>query len=71
MFRIDDNDVVDATLSGNAARFINHSCEVRIAFIRVATAQGKQRNQGIWMFIFPDGENTVNLPKKYDFTQGI
>ncbi len=28
MFRIDDNDVVDATLCGNAARFINHSCEV-------------------------------------------
>ncbi|KAJ3609396.1 hypothetical protein NHX12_023919 [Muraenolepis orangiensis] len=27
MFRIDDFDVVDATLRGNAARFINHSCE--------------------------------------------
>ena len=29
MFRIDDDDVIDATMSGNAARFINHSCEVR------------------------------------------
>jgi SET domain-containing protein len=29
MFRIDDHYVVDATLKGNAARFINHSCEVR------------------------------------------
>ncbi|KPJ21163.1 Histone-lysine N-methyltransferase trithorax [Papilio machaon] len=28
MFRIDDNLVVDATLKGNAARFINHSCDV-------------------------------------------
>lgn len=28
MFRIDDNLVVDATMKGNAARFINHSCEV-------------------------------------------
>lgn len=28
MFRIDDNFVVDATMRGNAARFINHSCEV-------------------------------------------
>lgn len=28
MFRIDDHLVVDATLRGNAARFINHSCEV-------------------------------------------
>lgn len=29
MFRIDDTFVVDATLFGNEARFINHSCEVR------------------------------------------
>nr|CAD7257816.1 unnamed protein product [Timema shepardi] len=27
MFRIDDHLVVDATMRGNAARFINHSCE--------------------------------------------
>ncbi|XP_041923797.1 histone-lysine N-methyltransferase 2A isoform X3 [Alosa sapidissima] len=27
MFRIDDYEVVDATMHGNAARFINHSCE--------------------------------------------
>lgn len=33
MFRIDDNLVVDATLKGNAARFINHSCDVSYFFV--------------------------------------
>ena len=28
MFRIDDSTIVDATMHGNCARFINHSCEV-------------------------------------------
>lgn len=32
MFRIDDNFVVDATMRGNAARFINHSCDVSWSF---------------------------------------
>ena len=30
MFRVDEQTVVDATVHGNAARFINHSCEVYI-----------------------------------------
>lgn len=30
MFRIDDDTVIDATMHGNAARFINHSCDVSI-----------------------------------------
>lgn len=32
MFRIDDHFVIDATLSGNSARFINHACEVSWTF---------------------------------------
>jgi len=28
MFKVDENFTVDATRRGNAARFINHSCEV-------------------------------------------
>ena len=27
MFRVDDDVVVDATVKGNAARFINHACD--------------------------------------------
>ena len=30
MFRIDDDVVIDATMKGNSARFINHSCDVSI-----------------------------------------
>lgn len=32
MFRVDDNLVIDATMRGNAARFINHSCDVSNKF---------------------------------------
>ena len=33
MFKVDDNFTVDATQKGNAARFINHSCEVSSYFL--------------------------------------
>ncbi|KAK2847190.1 hypothetical protein Q5P01_010189 [Channa striata] len=41
MFRIDDYEVVDATLHGNAARFINHSCEPN-CYSRVITVDGQK-----------------------------
>lgn len=41
MFRIDDYEVVDATVHGNAARFINHSCEPN-CFSRVITVDSKK-----------------------------
>lgn len=28
LFRIDDDTIIDATKTGNLARFINHSCDV-------------------------------------------
>jgi SET domain-containing protein len=31
MFRLDHDRIIDATFAGNAARFINHSCAVRVA----------------------------------------
>ncbi|XP_066529898.1 histone-lysine N-methyltransferase 2B isoform X2 [Hoplias malabaricus] len=41
MFRIDDFDVVDATVHGNAARFINHSCEPN-CYSRVINVEGRK-----------------------------
>ena len=34
MFRVDSFDVIDATECGDAARFINHSCEVFHLYLR-------------------------------------
>lgn len=41
MFRIDDHEVVDATMHGNAARFINHSCEPN-CYSKVITVDNKK-----------------------------
>ncbi|XP_077162914.1 histone-lysine N-methyltransferase 2A isoform X2 [Paroedura picta] len=41
MFRIDDCEVVDATMHGNAARFINHSCEPN-CYSRVINIDGQK-----------------------------
>lgn len=42
MFRVDDLEVVDATMHGSAARFINHSCEPN-CYSRVIQAEGRKR----------------------------
>lgn len=41
MFRIDDFDVVDATMHGSAARFINHSCDPN-CYSRVINVEGQK-----------------------------
>lgn len=42
MFRIDSYDVVDATMSGNEARFINHSCEPN-CYSKVISVDGQKK----------------------------
>ncbi|XP_028401347.1 histone-lysine N-methyltransferase 2A-like [Dendronephthya gigantea] len=42
MFRVDSFDVIDATECGDAARFINHSCEPN-CFSRVITVEGQKK----------------------------
>ncbi|XP_031566509.1 histone-lysine N-methyltransferase 2A-like [Actinia tenebrosa] len=42
MFRVDEINVVDATTSGNAARFINHSCECN-CYSKIATVDGQKK----------------------------
>jgi SET domain-containing protein len=42
MFRIDSDEVVDATMSGNEARFINHACEPN-CYSKVITVDGNKK----------------------------
>ena len=42
MFRIDADEVVDATMSGNEARFINHACEPN-CYSKVITVDGNKK----------------------------
>ncbi|ESO08569.1 hypothetical protein HELRODRAFT_98024 [Helobdella robusta] len=42
MFKIDELNVVDATMKGNSARFINHSCEPN-CYSRVCQIEGRKR----------------------------
>ncbi|EFJ43946.1 histone H3 methyltransferase, partial [Volvox carteri f. nagariensis] len=42
MFAVDDNWVVDATLAGNAARFINHCCDPNCV-ARIVEVGGEKR----------------------------
>ena len=42
MFRIDRQEVVDATMSGSMARFINHSCDPN-CYSRIINVEGKKK----------------------------
>ncbi|XP_049955301.1 histone-lysine N-methyltransferase trithorax [Schistocerca serialis cubense] len=55
MFRIDDQLVVDATMRGNAARFINHSCDPN-CYSRVVDILGKKHILIFALRRIPQGE---------------
>lgn len=61
MFRIDDNLVVDATLKGNAARFINHSCDPN-CYSRVVDIHGHKH-----ILIFALRRITIGEELTYDY----
>jgi hypothetical protein len=42
MFRIDDDLIIDATMKGNLARFINHCCDPN-SYTRIVTVEGRRR----------------------------
>ncbi len=62
MFRVDSFDVIDATECGDAARFINHSCEVRPVIHTYLYLNGHSAHslswgrlyEG-WMIVLPNG----------------
>ncbi|XP_047130948.1 uncharacterized protein LOC100210554 isoform X1 [Hydra vulgaris] len=65
MFRIDDTDVVDATTKGNAARFINHSCEPN-CFSRIISIDGCKK-----IIIYAQKRVTVGEELTYDYKFAI
>jgi SET domain-containing protein len=61
LFRVDDKWVVDATLQGGTARFINHSCEPNCA-TRVVSIDGINR-----IAIFSKREIAIGEELCYDY----
>ena len=61
MFKIDENQVVDATMSGNASRFINHSCQPNCAS-KIAVIEGKKK-----ILIFARRRVIVGEELTYDY----
>lgn len=64
MFRIDDDVVIDATLIGNAARFVNHSCDPNCAS-RIISVEGIKH-----IVIFAERNIEIGEELTYDYKVG-
>jgi hypothetical protein len=60
LFTVDDRNVIDGGVHGNAARFINHSCEPNCE----AVTRGKR----IWIFALRDVQPGEELTYDYNLT---
>lgn len=61
MFRVDDRMIVDATLTGNAARFVNHSCQPNCAS-RIVKVEGHKH-----IVIFAERPIAIGQELTYDY----
>ena len=64
MFRIDRQEVVDATMSGSMARFINHSCDPN-CYSRIINVEGKKK-----IIIFAERNIVKGEELTYDYKVG-
>jgi hypothetical protein len=62
MFRLDEKMIIDATRTGNLARFINHSCDPK-AFARIVTVEGGEKK----IVIFAKRAIAVGDEVTYDY----
>ena len=67
MFRLDDEWVVDATLQGNRARFINHSCSPNSLSLVTTVSQ----SQGKRIVIFAKEDIAAGTEITYDYQVGF
>jgi len=66
MFRLDDDCVLDATMCGNIARFINHCC-LPNCYSKVIEAEGGSYGKHIVIFAQRDLEANEEVTYDYKF----
>ena len=69
IFKIDDNVCVDATMSGNIARFMNHSCAPN-AICKIVEAGGGPLGKKVVVFAKRDLQVGEELQYDYQFALG-